>query len=614
MLMTNFRVIGAMLAMVASVGCATPNKYTPPDADEGIEGSPDGSATPDTAKTAADAPLAFDGPGGDQASLTDTGPPPPDGPCGTATDPRNCGTCGHDCTKLPNVVASAVTCQASKCVVPTTACTGGYAHCSANVEDGCEANLARQETCGGCGTKCGAAELCAVAGGSYQCASSCAGATPDKCTGTCTNLQTDSHNCGSCGHDCGQLANVKSGGAVSCQGGHCMIPASSCNAGFGHCGSAPADNGCETNISVPQTCGCSSCASGQVCASNGSSYQCTCGGGTMKCGNACVDLANDALNCGTCGHSCLGGTCVNNVCQVVNIYTGTDIIPQTLTADSNFLYFKRTKSSGVNVLARMPKGGGQTLDLTSVDEGEDNVALANGLLYWAKGDIIKGCAAPSCTSPFTIPNQMSASNLTANAEHTRLFWARVGPGPATGDVMTNPSGPTIQGTISNGPIFLSMVALGNYAFVHADNTIYRVSGTVPEITPVGDGVWGLAVNAQSIFFLEDPNGTGPIILKKYSVAATGSPQTASEVGSYTFYDGKFGLLADSSYAYLLIGSTTENALRLLRCAVGGCGNAPAELAYVRVGTLERNNSYNWLMMDSEAIYWGSPSGVFRIAR
>jgi hypothetical protein len=351
-----------------------------------------------------------------------------------------------------------------------------------------------------------------------------------------------------------------------------------------------------------------------VCTPSGSSYQCGCGSGMSKCGSACVDLSADDQNCGACGRSCLGGTCKNNVCQATQIYSGTDVLPKTLAVDGQYVYFKRAKSAGVTVVARIPKGGGPSVDLTSVDEGDDNVALANGVLYWGKGDQIKACTAPSCSGPFTISNQVRVSYVTANADHTRLFWTRVGSAPATGDVMTNPSAPTIQGTISNSPIFLAMSAWSSYAYVSADNTTYRVSGGAPDISLVGDHYWGLAANSQSVFGLDDATGSGPLVLKKYSVAAIGTSQTASDVGSYTFYDGRYGLAADESYTYWLIGSTTESAVRLLRCSVAGCGNAPTELAYVRVGSLDRNNADNWLILELDALYWGSPSGVFKIAR
>jgi hypothetical protein len=613
--MTHFRIIGPALALVAStLACATPNKYTPTDAgDAGGEESPDSATTAklDAGAPASDAPLTPDVPSMDGPAATDTAAPPSDGPCGTPTDPHNCGTCGHDCTRLANVVASAVSCQAGKCVVPASACTGGYAHCSANVEDGCEASLARQETCGGCNTKCGPAELCAVAGGSYQCASSCSGATPDKCTGTCTNLQTDSHNCGSCGHDCAQLANVKPGAPVSCQGGHCVIAATSCNTGYGHCGSSPPDNGCETNISVPQTCGCSSCAAGQVCMPNGGSYQCGCGGAApTRCGSKCVSLPTDADNCGQCGHSCLGGVCTGGKCEAVQIYKGKDFLPESFTTDGSYIYFKRSKPGDVIVLARMTKDGGQVTDLTSVDEGFERVALVNGILYWARGDVIKGCAAPSCSSPVVIPNQPEAHKATANAEHTKLFWGRTGSSPSTIEIMTDASNPVVHGTLPMVTIN-DMSARGNNAYIYDGDKSYRASGSGAAVL-IGPGGFRLMANSSSLFFLDTVMAGSDALaaLKKYSLAAIGTAQTASEVGRATgALGGFYGVAVDERDAYWMVGGDMDVSMRLLYCPITGCSGTPQELAHTLVSFPDGT-----MVMDSEAVYWGTQDGVFKIAR
>src|SRR6185369_496889 len=118
--------------------------------------------------------------------------------------------------------------------------------------------------------------------------------------------------------------------------------------------------------------------------------------------------------CGQCGHSCLGGTCSGGKCQAVQIYKGKDFLPESFTLDSTYIYFKRSKPGDVIVLARMTKDSGQLTDLTSVDEGHERVALVNGVLYWAKGDVVKGCSAPSCSTPVVIPNQIEAHKATAN--------------------------------------------------------------------------------------------------------------------------------------------------------------------------------------------------------
>jgi len=82
-----------------------------------------------------------------------------------------------------------------------------------------------------------------------------------RCSGMCTDLMTDSANCGSCN---------------------------------------------------------STCASGTTCASG----VCTslCSAGRVSCNGACVNLMNEASNCGSCGHACISGVpCTNGQCvaQVV---------------------------------------------------------------------------------------------------------------------------------------------------------------------------------------------------------------------------------------------------------------------------------------------------------
>src|SRR5205085_8292458 len=103
----------------------------------------------------------------------------------------NCGACGHDCTKLPNVSASRVRCAAGVCDV-SGACTSGHDHCTTNPDDGCETDLSGPAHCGGCGMVCpSSSPLCIPWGSGFTCASSCPGSTPTNCGGTCTNLKTD---------------------------------------------------------------------------------------------------------------------------------------------------------------------------------------------------------------------------------------------------------------------------------------------------------------------------------------------------------------------------------------------------------------------------------------
>jgi hypothetical protein len=102
---------------------------------------------------------------------------------------------------------------------------------------------------------------------------------------TCVDLQSDAANCGLCGRQCGA-------------GEQCV--ARTCQ--------APAATGC------PVPCGDGATCINGTCQPNGCPPPlAVCNRGAAL---ACVDLARDPLNCGTCGLHCqLGESCVDTVCQ-----------------------------------------------------------------------------------------------------------------------------------------------------------------------------------------------------------------------------------------------------------------------------------------------------------
>ncbi len=170
----------------------------------------------------------------------------PKGPeCGHGAldaDPHNCGECGHDCAQLAGIDSSSVSCNEGVCVF---GCLAGRAHCSADADDGCEADLSAPSTCGACGNSCSGKNSCAPDGsGSFQCQSGCGSA--NECGGQCVDLSTDADNCGACGQACPQPAN----GSGSCAAAQCAL---TCNAGFvlmnGACASM------QPNTWTPQTAG-----------------------------------------------------------------------------------------------------------------------------------------------------------------------------------------------------------------------------------------------------------------------------------------------------------------------------------------------------------------------
>lgn len=194
------------------------------------------------------------------------------------TDPTNCGSCGNACAPGQSCTSGTCTGMAMDSG-PGTDTGGGGGMCSpscssmqrccgvACVNRSAPAGVqeARSDSsfghCNGCGFACdperatrcasppgGGAPSC-LCGNTSQCAAGDACILSESGTYLCTNLQTDSNNCGEVGNRCN--------------------PGETCNAGSCGCG------------------GAGPCAAGQGC-----------------CGGSCVDVTSDAMNCGECGNVC----------------------------------------------------------------------------------------------------------------------------------------------------------------------------------------------------------------------------------------------------------------------------------------------------------------------
>lgn len=150
------------------------------------------------------------------------------------------------------------------------------------------------------------------------------------CSGAC--VPNDTRNCGTCGHDCTNLAHVI--GVVTCRtGGVCAFPTNGCAPGFADCNNMP-DDGCETDLSKPAHCGtCTTTCSGgtPVCTGSGdagTTFSCVSGCPSNMptlCSGSCVDVNTNAQNCSTCGRvcanvangqpGCTGGACGIGACN-----------------------------------------------------------------------------------------------------------------------------------------------------------------------------------------------------------------------------------------------------------------------------------------------------------
>lgn len=148
------------------------------------------------------------------------------------------------------------------------------------------------------------------------------GADQRDCNGACVAVTDPAFGCGSAA--CAPC--VVPNAIPACAGGACAV--NTCNGGFADCNADPAD-GCETDLSRPETCGrcdvaCPAtaprCTPGQAPGSFACTTGCT-AQAPLLCDGACVDPKTDNDHCGRCGTACAavdGGTaaCVEGACTV----------------------------------------------------------------------------------------------------------------------------------------------------------------------------------------------------------------------------------------------------------------------------------------------------------
>ncbi len=158
---------------------------------------------------------------------------------------------------------------------------------------------------------------------------SCGAACPSgqtMCDGGCAALSTDPRNCGVCGNDCSELANVSATGA-SCSAGRCAYV---CQPAYADCADAGA--GCATYLGSTASCGGCGAACGTstpVCGgSDAGAYACTssCPSGDTDCSGTCAALASDPNHCGACGKVCslphANATCASAACAIASCSAG----------------------------------------------------------------------------------------------------------------------------------------------------------------------------------------------------------------------------------------------------------------------------------------------------
>ena len=210
-------------------------------------------------------------------------------------DPENCTACGMSCK-----ITNAITACSDGCYAK--ACKWGFDDCNNDMKDGCETSVASDpKNCGKCGQNCSAPPHAKASCLNATCAVTSCDVGYADCDGNGVNgcetaTGTDAKNCGACGNACANGLVCTNGGCTcpqcnfanassKCVNNVCMLD--QCVQGFADCDKNPA-NGCEINLNT-DAANCSACgmpcANGLVC-SGGTCQMILCQNLGWKTGNA----------------------------------------------------------------------------------------------------------------------------------------------------------------------------------------------------------------------------------------------------------------------------------------------------------------------------------------
>ncbi len=607
------------------------------------------SALPDSSSGKPDASPPFEAgcPAGD---LTCDGGCVPNGP-------ENCGTCGHDCTALPEVTGPVACGAGGICEFDAGACASGYAHCKGGPDQGCETPVDTATNCGTCGVACsGATPDCSGSGSTYSCASGCtAGLT--LCGSTCVDTSNNGSNCKTCGNACSTTVGHATANCVSsacgytCNSGYTpcnngcadyatdnsncgscgnvCAPGTTCSSGACVCNTGTGCNGCCSNgvtctafgNQSSTSCGfsgqaCGGCAvTGEVCASISTGGQCQCPSGEAACGGACVNTGTDSSNCGGCGKicsstlsgsSCGGGQCV---CPAGQTACGTTCVDVNGSDGGNCGACGHSCLNGVcsagvcqpTVLAPTVSDGvacdsigGLTTDGTTV--------------YWsadcAKASVVLGCTGTGCgTSPTLINTGPFGFQILVSGG--TLFWEVPGSLKTTGGLSFIASCPPSNCTT---PTNLGSMVTGGIA-TNGTNLYWWNGTSTLDTCAISGCTTASQVNTYSS---SQPSATGAA----YTVAANATSVfwAASATGTILSCIASNGLCAGTiAISTGRVGATViaadasnvywNETAGVMQCPVGGCaGAAPTVLGAANATNIASDGTY---------VYWPSGTTIYR---
>jgi hypothetical protein len=329
-----------------------------------------------------------------------------------------------------------------------------------------------------------------------------------------------------------------------------------------------------------------------------------------------TDLSIDQLNCGRCGHDCLGGACTNGACQPVTIYQEPNEggVPAPggavfAVANGNIYWVYPDPASGTLVLKYMPLVGSMSpTTITSAAVAPLVAAVDGTTVYYVDGPDLHrvdstGDQLIETTTSFVNPTSIAIDSTSLYVTTLNSGVVQVAKSDGGLTTLGTASADVQPGTIVVDAPWVEWIDSPWLVSADAGSSLgRRRGGAVVAATPLGHAS-GLANDARRNLYWYDELGHHLFQLAEDDPsavpAALGSLEIDPDAGNLPF--AVQGVLVDNTRVFVGLPDPTDH-IAITEFSI--CGPAPRVL----FGSFEAAGS---IFQDDKAIYWTEYFGAIR---